>query len=87
MSSLSAPARRSVISRELGEVYPVPGQLMVLREGTLLARPFDLGARRFTGEGVALASDIVGTVPVTGCRLTPVTVLAFDRPAPTPTAA
>jgi dipeptidyl aminopeptidase/acylaminoacyl peptidase len=66
LSSLSDPSRRSVISRELGEVYPVPGQLLVVREGTLLARPFDLGARRLTGEGVALASKIAVNLPVTG---------------------
>jgi len=40
--------------------YVPPGYLMGIREGSLIASPFDLGEKRVTGEGKVIASGVLG---------------------------
>jgi len=66
LASLDAPDQRRPIVTDLSEVYAPPGYLLFVREGTLLAQPFDEKRLELSGTPKALAANISVAYPKTG---------------------
>lgn len=66
IASLQAPNVRKRIVMGLTEVYAPPGYLLFVREGTLIAQPFDAGRLELRGKAYPLATDILVYYPNTG---------------------
>jgi len=58
LGSLDAPEPTRLFGADSGAVYAAPGRLLFLREGTLLAQPFDPVALRITGDPVPVAEKV-----------------------------
>src|SRR5262245_19551556 len=65
IGSLDSPETERVLDTDFRAEFVPPGHLLFVREGTLLAQPFDAAARRVTGDAVPLA-DRVGSGQATG---------------------
>jgi Tol biopolymer transport system component len=60
LSSLDSPQlRRELLNTESQPYYSPPGYILFVREGTLMAQPFDARATRVRGEPVSLADDVL----------------------------
>jgi Tol biopolymer transport system component/tRNA A-37 threonylcarbamoyl transferase component Bud32 len=57
ISGEEAPVR--IVPDASSVAYVPPGYLLVIRDGNLIAIPFDLGARRVTGEGRVIATGVL----------------------------
>jgi len=85
LGSLDAPPRRlfSTLSKIM---FAPPGYLLLVREGALIAQPFDVAAARLSGEAVTLAGDVfaqtVGLAAVFSVSDNGVLVYAPGRPDP-----
>jgi serine/threonine protein kinase/Tol biopolymer transport system component len=58
VGSLDGSEVQQLVSADSPAVYAPPGYLLYVREGTLMARPFDAGKRRFTGDPSPVAEQI-----------------------------
>jgi Tol biopolymer transport system component/tRNA A-37 threonylcarbamoyl transferase component Bud32 len=60
LAALSAPDQAVRLLPDPSRVlYAHPGYLQVIRDGNLIAIPFDAGSRRVTGEGSVIASGVL----------------------------
>jgi hypothetical protein len=50
--------RRLILGANSNAIYVPPGYLLSLRDGTLMAQPFDPGKARITGEAVPITSGV-----------------------------
>ena len=59
LGSIDNPSDAHQLLPELSSaVYAPPGYIVFVRDGQLMAAPFDLGARRMTGEPIALGEAV-----------------------------
>ena len=58
VGSLDGPEVQQLLSVDSPAVYAPPGYLLYVREGTLMAQPFDAGRRRLTGDASRVAEQI-----------------------------
>jgi len=58
VTSLDSREKRLLIPRALRAAYASPGFLLFLREGTLLAQPFDAARSRLSGEPLQVAENV-----------------------------
>ncbi len=58
VGSLDSPARRRVMPEYSRVAYSRSGHLLFVRNGTLMAQPFDERSAQVSGEPVALAADV-----------------------------
>jgi hypothetical protein len=58
VGSLDSNDRTWLVEAQSRAVYAPPGYLLFVREGTLLAQPFDASTLRLSGEPVALAGNV-----------------------------
>ena len=62
VGTLDSPTGKPVLERaEWSAQFAAPGHILFLRDGTLLAQPFDLASLSVAGDAVALATDVGGT--------------------------
>jgi Tol biopolymer transport system component len=60
LASLAAPEKAFRLLPDASTAaYAHPGYLQVIRDGNLIAIPFDAGARRITGEGSVIATGVL----------------------------
>ena len=59
VGALDSPDDKRLVEGSSRAVYAPPGHLLFVREGTLLAQPFDPGALTVRGEPVAVAEDLI----------------------------
>jgi hypothetical protein len=57
IGSLDSKTRTRLMTAESNAIYAPPGFLLFMREGTLLARPFDARRFAFTGQDVPVADE------------------------------
>jgi Tol biopolymer transport system component len=57
-SKSDSQMRRRVLAADSNAVYTPPGYLLFLREGTLMAQPFDAGKAQTTGDPVPIAEHV-----------------------------
>jgi serine/threonine protein kinase len=62
LASLDGGEAKHLVSAESNVVYAPPGYLLFLREGTLLAQPFDADKRQLTGKPFRIADQVQGHV-------------------------
>jgi hypothetical protein len=95
VASLDGSGVQQLLSADSPAVYAPPGYLVYVREGTLMAQPFDADTRRLTGDAAPVAQEIAsfGTTSLrafsvssnrvlayrTGGRLAQVQLAWFDR--------
>jgi len=58
IADLDSKTRRQVLVENSNAVYAPPGYLLFLREGTLMAQPFNAGRREMKGDAVAIAEKV-----------------------------
>jgi len=58
VGDVDSKTRRQVVAGSSNAVYAPPGYLLFLREGTLMAQPFDAGKAQTTGDPVAIAEQV-----------------------------
>jgi serine/threonine protein kinase/Tol biopolymer transport system component len=58
VGSLDAQERKRLVSESSSVAYALSGHLLFVREGTLLAQPFDLQRLSFTGEALPIAEQV-----------------------------
>jgi serine/threonine protein kinase len=65
LGSLDSPESTRLVGSDAQGAYVAPGWLLFVREGTLLAQPFDLSRAALSGEPLTVA-DSVAVEPITG---------------------
>ncbi|MGH9847825.1 MAG: protein kinase domain-containing protein, partial [Blastocatellia bacterium] len=60
LASLDGREKRRLLTASSGAVFAPPGYLLFVRDGSLLAQPFDAGGERVTGEPVRLTDQMEG---------------------------
>jgi len=65
IGELGAKGRTRLMAAETNVAYALPGYLLFHREATLFAQPFDVNARKFTGDAVQIAGGMAYD-PATG---------------------
>ena len=58
VASLDGSGVQQLLSADSPAVYAPPGYLLYVREGTLMAQPFDADTRRLTGDASPVAEQI-----------------------------
>jgi Tol biopolymer transport system component len=58
IGDLETSTERRMLAADSGAIYAAPGRLLFVRQGTLLAQPFDEAVLQMAGEPVSLASSI-----------------------------
>lgn len=58
VADLDSKARHRVLAADSNTVYTLPGYLLFVREGSLMAQPFDAGKAQTTGDPVPLAEQV-----------------------------
>lgn len=58
VGSLDSKARTRLLGAGSKAIYVSPGFILFMREGTLMARPFDAGRLQFTGDAVPVAERV-----------------------------
>jgi serine/threonine protein kinase len=81
VASLDAPRGRPLIDRtQWGAQFVLPGYILFLRAGTLMAQPFDINGMTTRGEAVALADDVGATTTAYAAFSASPTSLAHAKP-------
>ncbi len=87
LGSLDSPETTRLLGSDSQGAYVAPGWLLFIRQGVLLAQPFDLAGRVLTGEPVTVA-DSVAFEPITGAgafSVSDVGVMAYREARPSVT--
>jgi eukaryotic-like serine/threonine-protein kinase len=58
VGSLDSPETGRLVAAESAAIYAPPGHLLFVRQGTLLAQPFDLKKLELSGEAVPIAEQV-----------------------------
>jgi serine/threonine protein kinase/Tol biopolymer transport system component len=79
VASLDGSGVEQLLSADSPAVYAPPGYLVYVREGTLMAQPFDADARRLTGDAAPVAQEIAsfGTTSLRAFSVSSNRVLAY----------
>jgi Tol biopolymer transport system component len=70
LGSLDSEDRRQLVSARSNAVYARPGYLLFVREGALLAQPFDVARGEVTGAAVQVADPVQTFAPVANTAFT-----------------
>jgi len=85
VGSLDSKTVKVISQASSQAVYAAPGYLFYLNQSTLMARPFDAGALRFTGPAVPVAQNVASHDRVYGYfSVSPAGVLAYTAGAAGP---
>jgi hypothetical protein len=57
-ADLDSKAEQPILAADTNAVYAPPGYLLFMREGSLLAQPFDSGSGKIAGEAVPVAEQV-----------------------------
>ena len=61
LASLDGREKRRLLTASSGALFAPPGYLLFVRDGSLLAQPFDTSGQRVTGEPMRLADQMEGS--------------------------